>query len=120
LPYPRLFWPSSGCIHRDRDLDLSAHLNLPYILTIKLPEPYQYTPKTTFNKWGLPKRGTYRTRDVCQILGISPATFRARIKAGLYKDLFEKEGVRRIFAVKDIEYLIEQTQFLKITGMVNV
>ena len=59
------------------------------------------------NRWGTEKKERYRTRDVCQILGIKPDTLRARIYSGRYPEPGRDSAGRRFWTEKEIEKFLE-------------
>jgi hypothetical protein len=54
----------------------------------------------------IPEKTRYRTADICEILGISPDLFRWRVLSGKYAEV-KKDGRGRIFALEDIDKLIQ-------------
>ena len=77
------------------------------ILRVKVVPPYLRALETPVNDLGLPEKDYYTTADVCKLLGISPDTFRYRMKQGYYPDV-ERVGGKRRFNEEEIREIIQR------------
>jgi len=56
------------------------------LIKIPINPPYIKLPEAYINELGLPAKEYYRTKDVCQCLGISPDLLRYRLRTGKYPE----------------------------------
>ena len=64
--------------------------------TVRVCIPQQPLP------FGLPRKRRYTTKEVANVLGISPDLLRWRIKTGKYPDAQRGTAGRRLFTIDDV------------------
>jgi len=89
---------------RDRDSKFAYSYSNFITLQLIIDPPYIKHPKVFINDLGLPDKKYYKTQDVCQILGVSGETFRARIRHGHYPEM-PQIGGKRFYTYNDIKKL---------------
>jgi len=80
-------------------------------IEINLEGPYRRVPAARLNKFGLPEKSHYRTRDVCAALGISSDLLRWRFLRGKYSEV-RRDARGRLFTLDDLEAILAQTKNL--------
>lgn len=91
------------CSLVDRDShyrDTSNRINL----ILHLQKPYKFVlPSPKYNQFRVIEKEYFRTKDICKILKITPATFRQRIYNGKYDDNFKRDRRGRLFTYSDLQ-----------------
>jgi hypothetical protein len=81
--------------------DVESHSSEAYHIILTNIYKFRF-PKRLLNAYGLEQKEIYRTADVCRLLKLKTFTFLHRLNNGIYLDNYERDGVGRIFTIKDM------------------